>query len=194
MKPYRDMTAEQWNRVQGLIPELRRRSGRKTREMRGRPLADTRAVLNAVLWVMYSGASWASLPRRYPSYQTCHRRFKAWHTCGAMREISRALFGDAAPEFDSLVASRMRLGDVPAAVEAAASCGPRQRDDAKRGAAKRSAADTPQKTPQKTPSAPGARQAAPGHASRGGRNLRQRAARKTLQAGVRTASASRSAA
>ncbi|WP_407639228.1 transposase [Caballeronia mineralivorans] len=33
--------------------------------------------LNGVLWVMYSGASWSTLPRKYPSYQTCHERFKA---------------------------------------------------------------------------------------------------------------------
>jgi transposase len=71
MKPYRDMTDEEWQTVAPLLPELRPRA-----ELRGRPLANTRAVLNGVLWVMYSGASWSTLPRKYPSYQTCHRRFK----------------------------------------------------------------------------------------------------------------------
>ncbi len=73
MKPYRDMSDEEWQMVAPLLPELWPRS-----ELRGRPHANTRAVLNGVLWVMYSGASWSTLPRKYPSYQTCHRRFKAW--------------------------------------------------------------------------------------------------------------------
>jgi transposase len=72
MNPYRDINDEEWQRVAPLLPELRPRS-----ELRGRPLANTRSVLNGVLWVMYSGATWSAMPRKYPSYQTCHRRFKA---------------------------------------------------------------------------------------------------------------------
>jgi transposase len=72
MNPYRDINDEEWQRIAPLLPELRPRS-----ELRGRPLANTRSVLNGVLWVMYSGATWSAMPRRYPSYQTCHRRFKA---------------------------------------------------------------------------------------------------------------------
>jgi hypothetical protein len=72
MTPYRDINDEEWQRVAPLLPELRPRA-----ELRGRPLANTRAVLNGVLWVMHSGATWSAMPRKYPSYQTCHRRFKA---------------------------------------------------------------------------------------------------------------------
>ena len=57
MTPYRDLTDEEWLRVAPLLPELRPRS-----ELRGRPLANTRAVLNGVLWVMYSGATWSAMP------------------------------------------------------------------------------------------------------------------------------------
>jgi Putative transposase of IS4/5 family (DUF4096) len=28
--------------------------------------------------VLRTGAPWADLPERYPSYQTCHRRFQQW--------------------------------------------------------------------------------------------------------------------
>ena len=52
MTPYRDINDEEWQRVALLLPELRPRS-----ELRGRPLANTRSVLNGVLWVMYSGAT-----------------------------------------------------------------------------------------------------------------------------------------
>ncbi len=44
----------------------------------GRRRHDTRAVLNGVLWVPGTGAQWAEMPDKYPPYQTCHRRFKAW--------------------------------------------------------------------------------------------------------------------
>ncbi len=104
VKPYRDMTDEEWQMVAPLLPELRPRS-----ELRGRPLANTRAVLNGVLWVMYSGASWSTLPRKYPSYQTCHRRFKAWHDSGVLARVMLQLFGPSGEGLYSLMTSRMRV-------------------------------------------------------------------------------------
>lgn len=113
MKPYRDMTDEEWQMVAPLLPELRPRA-----ELRGRPLANTRAVLNGVLWVMYSGASWSTLPRKYPSYQTCHRRFKTWHDSGVLARVMLQLFGPAGESLYSLMTSRMRVpGSVPETVE-----------------------------------------------------------------------------
>ena len=113
MKPYRDMTDEEWQTVAPLLPELRPRA-----ELRGRPLANTRAVLNGVLWVMYSGASWSTLPRKYPSYQTCHRRFKTWHDSGVLARVMLQLFGPAGESLYSLMTSRMRVpGSVPEALE-----------------------------------------------------------------------------
>ncbi|NBS70665.1 hypothetical protein EBT31_17395, partial [bacterium] len=34
-----------------------------------------------------SGARWKDLPRDFPSYQTCHRRFQQWVTDGTLRRI-----------------------------------------------------------------------------------------------------------
>ena len=39
---------------------------------------DTRTVLNGVLWILGSGASWAAMPAKYPQNHTCHRRFQQW--------------------------------------------------------------------------------------------------------------------
>ncbi|NLP63973.1 transposase [Paraburkholderia sacchari] len=103
MTPHRDITEEEWQRVMPLLPELRPRS-----EMRGRPLANTRSVLNGVLWVMYSGATWSAMPRRYPSYQTCHRRFKAWHDEGVLKRVMAELFGDEGIALCDTIESRMR--------------------------------------------------------------------------------------
>ncbi|KVE30942.1 transposase [Burkholderia sp. TSV86] len=103
MTPYHDITDEEWQRVAALLPELRPR-----KELRGRPLADTRAVLNGVLWVIYSGANWSAMPRRFPAYQTCHRRFKAWHESGALKRVLAELFGTESEDLCEQMAQRMR--------------------------------------------------------------------------------------
>ena len=71
---------------QHLIPEPTPR-----RDGRGRPWKERRAVLNGILWVLRTGAPWADVPERYPSYQTCHRRFQQWVRCGVMKAILEAL-------------------------------------------------------------------------------------------------------
>jgi len=53
----------------------------------GRPWQDTRAVLNGNLVGFWArGAQWRELPRQYPSYQTCHRRFQKWGPGGKKLE------------------------------------------------------------------------------------------------------------
>ena len=108
MTPYRDINDEEWQRIAPLLPELRPRS-----ELRGRPLANTRSVLNGVLWVMYSGATWSAMPRKYPSYQTCHRRFKAWHESGVLKRVMDQLFGEAGTELCGMMEARMRIHVSP---------------------------------------------------------------------------------
>jgi transposase len=48
-------------------------------------------VLNGILWILRTGAPWADLPDRYPSYQTCHRRFQQWVRLGVLRSILETL-------------------------------------------------------------------------------------------------------
>lgn len=108
MDPYRDMSDQEWLRVADLIPELRQR-----RETRGRPLANTRDVLNGVLWVIYGGQVWSAIPSKYPSYQTCHRRFLAWNQSGVFTRILHELYGTAAEEMCKTMQIRMRKHTVP---------------------------------------------------------------------------------
>jgi transposase len=82
----RDLTDAQWDILDDLIPEpIHRKDGR------GRPWKNRRAVLNGVLWVLRTGAPWADVPERYPSYQTCHRRFQQWVRSGVMKGVLEAL-------------------------------------------------------------------------------------------------------
>ena len=84
-----ELTEEQWSVIEHLFPELQPRE-----DGRGRPPADSRAILSGVLWIMRTGAPWADLPERYPPYQTCHRRFQAWVRAGTLRVVLEALAED----------------------------------------------------------------------------------------------------
>jgi transposase len=46
--------------------------------------------MNGILWVLRTGAPWADLPDRYPSFQTCHRRFQQRVRAGVMTRIMTA--------------------------------------------------------------------------------------------------------
>ena len=83
-----DLTAEQWSLIEPLIEEPRRADGR------GRPRRPAREVLNGILWILRTGAPWKDLPDRYPSYQTCHRRFQQWARDGTLGDVLRALAED----------------------------------------------------------------------------------------------------
>jgi transposase len=81
-----DLTNEQWVVLEPLIPKPPSRPDR-----RGRPWRDAREVLDGVLWVLRTGASWRDLPEHYPPYQTCHRRFQAWVRDGTLKRVLAAL-------------------------------------------------------------------------------------------------------
>ena len=85
----RELTDLQWAILDALIPEPSRR-----KDGRGRPWKDRRIVLNGILWVLRTGAPWCDLPERYPSYQTCHRRFQQWVRSGIIRGVLEALAED----------------------------------------------------------------------------------------------------
>jgi transposase len=87
-----DLTDAQWTALAPLLPKPRVRRDRRDR--RGRPWRDPRDVVNGILWVLRTGAPWKDLPARYPSYQTCHRRFQFWVESGTMEKVLRALARD----------------------------------------------------------------------------------------------------
>ena len=52
------------------------------------------SVLEAVLWILNTGAQWHMLPQSYPNYETVHRRFQTW----CCHEILRLVLTDVANE------------------------------------------------------------------------------------------------
>jgi transposase len=76
------LTDEQWERIRHHFPEEHVRDGRA-----GRKPIPTRRVLEAVLWILNTGAQWHMLPQSYPNYKTVHRRFQAWCRNETLRRV-----------------------------------------------------------------------------------------------------------
>ena len=86
-----DLTDEQWEVVRPFLPGPEKL---RTSSKGGRPWRDPRDVLNGVLWILRTGAPWADMPRRYPPYSTCHRRFQDWVRDGVLEKLLRGLAED----------------------------------------------------------------------------------------------------
>jgi len=76
-----------WNRIRSHFPEENIEEGRP-----GRKPVPARKVLEAVLWILNTGAQWHMLPQCYPNYKTVHRRFQQW----CQHEVLRAVLTDLA--------------------------------------------------------------------------------------------------
>lgn len=74
-----ELSDDEWERVEPLLDDEPAR--------RGRPRAEARRVVNAVLWVLSTGEGWGALPERFPSSPTCRRRFEAWLASGTFYEV-----------------------------------------------------------------------------------------------------------
>jgi transposase len=72
----------QWERIREHFPEENIPEGRP-----GRKPIPTRAVLDAVLWILNTGAQWHMLPQCYANYKTVHRRFQRWCREKVLRDV-----------------------------------------------------------------------------------------------------------
>ena len=63
-------------------------------ETRGRPRQPDRPLLDGILWILKTGAQWSELPKEYPPYQSCHRRFQEWVERGIFDRILELLAQD----------------------------------------------------------------------------------------------------
>ncbi|ASD33466.1 IS5/IS1182 family transposase [Lactiplantibacillus plantarum] len=90
----------QWDRIKGYFPPYRT----------GRPSSlDNRTALNAILWLMRSGAPWRDLPERYGSWKTVYSRFRVWADAGLFEKLFRQLIDDPDLENVSLDSTSIRV-------------------------------------------------------------------------------------
>lgn len=80
------LTDEQWALIADLFTPPRRAPSDP-----GRPRADVRRCFEGIVWVLRTGARWKDLPRSFPSYVTCWRRFVEWTDEGVWEKAWRRL-------------------------------------------------------------------------------------------------------
>ena len=75
-------TDSQWALIQPLLPP---------RSRTGRPRANDRRTLNAILFVLKTGCRWRDLPHGHGSPVTAWRRLRRWQDEGVWERIWRAV-------------------------------------------------------------------------------------------------------
>jgi putative transposase len=77
------MREEEWGELASLLPPPRRL---------GRPRRwALRQIVEALLYIGWSGCQWRALPRGFPPYTTVQRYFYAWRDDGTLARINAAL-------------------------------------------------------------------------------------------------------
>lgn len=70
-----------WKNLQPYLPKEGSSKG-------GRPAGDIRIFLNALYWIMKTGAPWRALPSEYGSWKTVYSRFRRWRERGYIKNLS----------------------------------------------------------------------------------------------------------
>lgn len=82
-----ELSDEQWQRLEPLLPAQKPRTGR--------PNVEHRQIINGILWVLRTGAPWRDLPERYGSWSTVASRFYRWREAGIWARIWAQIQSDA---------------------------------------------------------------------------------------------------
>lgn len=78
-----ELSDEQWALIEPILP-------RRTATT-GRPPRDPRQMVNAMLWILRTGAPWRDLPERLGPWQTAYHYFNLWRREGAFERVLEAL-------------------------------------------------------------------------------------------------------
>jgi transposase len=65
-----------------IAPQLPAERGRKAR-----PSRDNREMVNAMLWILRTGAPWRDMPAHYPPWKSVHTRFSRWCAQGLWQRV-----------------------------------------------------------------------------------------------------------
>ena len=77
-----ELADEQWELLKDMLPPP---------STRGRPRRDFRGVLNAIFWLLRTGAPWRDLPERYGPWQTIYHWFNRWRRDSTWDRMLEAL-------------------------------------------------------------------------------------------------------
>lgn len=115
MRRRHELTDEQWQLIEHLLP------GKEGD--RGRTAKDNRLFVNAVLYVAKTGIPWRDLPERFGNWNSVWRRFDRWCANGVWEKLSEVL---GEPDLDELMLDSTTIKAHVAA------CGSHRQPDEKR--------------------------------------------------------------
>ena len=73
------LTDKEWESIKPLLPS---RKGKK-----GHPLIHNRKILEAILWILRTGAPWRDVPQEFCPWSTAYTRFRRWTAQGVWLSI-----------------------------------------------------------------------------------------------------------
>ena len=79
-----ELSDVEWLLVESVLP--RQRQGG-----RGRPPKTNREMLNAMMWILKTGAPWRDLPERFGPWQSVYHYFSQWRQQGVFDRVLEAL-------------------------------------------------------------------------------------------------------
>lgn len=79
------LTAEQWAQIAPLLPPEVGRAAR--------PAKSNRLMVEAMVWVLRTGAPWRDLPRRFGPWKSVYTRFRRWTQQGIWAQVLEKLSG-----------------------------------------------------------------------------------------------------
>ena len=82
---WRKLSDEQWQKIKEQLP-----APQKKKPKGGRPAAEDRRCFEGILWILWTGAQWSELPRRYGPKSTVHDRLQRWTREGILEKLWRA--------------------------------------------------------------------------------------------------------
>ena len=82
----RELSDRQWEPIAPLLPPERGRWAR--------PAKDNRLMVNAILWILRTGAPWRDLPSEYGPWNSVYTRFSRWSKAGIWQKVLEVLSQD----------------------------------------------------------------------------------------------------
>jgi len=87
-----ELTDEQWNLIEPLLPGCKGDPGAHGK--------DNRRFVNAVVWIARTGAPWRDLPRRFGEWNSVYQRFNRWSKSGVWTRVFQAV---KLPDWEALL-------------------------------------------------------------------------------------------
>ena len=88
-----DISDRIWENIQAHLPG--------SKGFVGRPANDNRLFINAVFWILRTGAPWRDLPPDYGDWKNTHRRFCRWRDRGVWEHLLEVVIVE--PDFEWLM-------------------------------------------------------------------------------------------